>query len=432
MENRPMYSGPSATTQPSHNQKLNHQTNRIFVKRWPGETTLYVFVLTTSLIIWFFLIISVIGLIYAMVMAIFLFFSQLSFFAYLRGTAIRVGENQFPELYARCKELAELTGLKKTPEIYITQADGALNAFATRFFRTQIVVLYSELLDSCGQNEAARDMIIGHELGHIKAGHLNLLWLELFGMWVPFLGSAYSRAREYTCDRYGAALCGNLKDGIYGLTLLAAGPKLAPKVNLNAFVDQRSDVSSALMTIGRWLSGYPTLSERLYAINPELGSKSVSMLQGRLKAWMFIFTITISLFVASVVFWQEVSSWAETFFEDLETTAFEENGETDKVANLDKDHSAFQILIDKDFESLKALIAEVKEQSGSIPVNDSNALSIFWQTYRGEDPYPSDPYDGYGYGYEHTENGYRLWSVGPDGESQTSDDIEMYVLIDIP
>jgi hypothetical protein len=45
------------------------------------------------------------------------------------------------------------------------QAGGNLNAFATRFRKANFVVLYSELLSACGDNTAARDMIIAHELG---------------------------------------------------------------------------------------------------------------------------------------------------------------------------------------------------------------------------------------------------------------------------
>jgi hypothetical protein len=37
--------------------------------------------------------------------------------------------------------------------------------------------------------------------------------------------------------------------------------------------------------------------------------------------------------------------------------------------------------------------------------------------------FPYDPFDGYGYGYDRLENGYRLWSSGPDAVPGTEDDI---------
>jgi Zn-dependent protease with chaperone function len=38
-------------------------------------------------------------------------------------------------------------------------------------------------------------MIIGHELGHIRARYLRWLRFVIPGMGVPFLGSLYSQAR---------------------------------------------------------------------------------------------------------------------------------------------------------------------------------------------------------------------------------------------
>ena len=47
--------------------------------------------------------------------------------------------------------------------------------------------------------------MIAHELGHIHRGHVRWHFVLAPAPLVPFLGAALSRAREYTCDRYGAA-----------------------------------------------------------------------------------------------------------------------------------------------------------------------------------------------------------------------------------
>ena len=88
--------------------------------------------------------------------------------AAIRGSAVRLSPEQFPDLHARVAELARRLGLRRTPDVFLMQQDGALNAFATRFMRMHMVVLLSDLLEACGDNIAARDMIIGHELGHIR------------------------------------------------------------------------------------------------------------------------------------------------------------------------------------------------------------------------------------------------------------------------
>src|SRR5258705_8404543 len=144
------------------------------------------------------------------------------------------------------------------PETYLMQAGGSLNAFATRFLRSHMVVLFSDLLEACGDNTAARDMIIAHELGHIKSGHLRWRWFLLPAGVIPFLTSALSRAREYTCDRYGLAGAGNADGAGLGLAILAAGASHGPLVNRAELVRQRVTVSrSGWMTLGEWFGTHP-------------------------------------------------------------------------------------------------------------------------------------------------------------------------------
>ena len=153
----------------------------------------------------------------------FVFLGHVLFITHVRGSGVRLGPDQLPELHARVTTIAGSIGLERVPDVYLMQAGGALNALATRLFGTNFVILFSDLLDACGDNEAARDMIIAHELGHVKAGHVRWHWLLLPSMLVPFLAGALSRAREYTCDRFGLAGAGDLDGALLGLTILAAG-----------------------------------------------------------------------------------------------------------------------------------------------------------------------------------------------------------------
>jgi Zn-dependent protease with chaperone function len=161
------------------------------------ERPLFLAVVIVSTVVWLLLAISLVGLIYAFLFAAFFFVSHLVFIAYVRGSAVKLGPNQFPDLHARVVELAAAMKMKP-PETYIMQAGGALNAFATRFLRRDLVILYSDLLEACEENDRARDMIIAHELGHLRCNHLRWLWYTLPGHFVPLLGRALSRAREYT------------------------------------------------------------------------------------------------------------------------------------------------------------------------------------------------------------------------------------------
>lgn len=164
----------------------------IRVKRWPTERPLLVVSAITSAVVWLLATVTVVGLLYALFLGSFFFVMHLVFIAHVRGSGVRLGVDQFPELHARVDQLATRMGMKKMPDAYLMQVGGSLNAFATRFLGTNLIVLFSDLLEACGDDEAARDMIIAHELGHVHAGHLRWHWFLLPSKLVPFLGSALS------------------------------------------------------------------------------------------------------------------------------------------------------------------------------------------------------------------------------------------------
>src|SRR6185369_3347343 len=143
----------------------------VVVQRWPTEVPLLVLVVLAAIVIWILLALSLVGMGYAVLIGAFLFLGHVTFVAHLRGSAVRLGPDQFPDLHRRVEELSGRAGLARAPDAYLLQAGGALNALATKFLRSRFIVLYSDLLEACGENASARDMIIGHELGHIRAGH---------------------------------------------------------------------------------------------------------------------------------------------------------------------------------------------------------------------------------------------------------------------
>src|SRR6202048_3338587 len=79
---------------------------------------------------------------------------------------------------------------------------GILNAFATKLLSRKFVIINSALADAC-TDPRQLDFVVGHELGHLAAGHLAWNALLLPFHLVPWLGTAYSRARGYTRDRAG-------------------------------------------------------------------------------------------------------------------------------------------------------------------------------------------------------------------------------------
>jgi Zn-dependent protease with chaperone function len=290
----------------------NRFIDQVAVEPWPSEMPLKVFVILISISIWFVLVISIFGIAYAAFIGLFLFSAHLLFIAMVRGNAVRVSPDQYPELYLRVERLSQRAGLSYVPETYVMQAGGSLNAFATKFLRSRMIIIFSDLLDACGNDERAQDMIIGHEIGHIKQGHVDAYWFLLPGLAMPFLGTAYSRAREYTCDRYGYALAGDPVGAFKGLAILSAGKNYGSRVNYSALVKQRKSLDTGLMTIGKWFMSHPPICDRVAALDKNLAAESPRTNRGVIRALLSLALLFLIVFggiaVASVAFVKAVQA----------------------------------------------------------------------------------------------------------------------------
>jgi Zn-dependent protease with chaperone function len=242
----------------------------IVVAPHAAEMPLRILLFIVGITLWTIIVVSIVGLVYGALLGLFFFFVHLSLIAHIRGSSIKLGPHQMPHIYARVVWLARRIGMKRVPDVYLLQSGGVLNAFATRFMRARFVVLYSELVRACGDNTDALDFIIAHELGHIHRGHLSWRWLLAPAMFIPFLGTAYSRVCEYTCDRYGIQASSDPNSSLDGLCILAAGPQFASMVDRRQFVAQDHDLDTAFMKLGSWFATHPPLAHRLAALAPSL------------------------------------------------------------------------------------------------------------------------------------------------------------------
>lgn len=202
--------------------------------------------------------------------------------AYMFGHFVMIGPKQFPELYKMVVEGAKAVGLKETPRAFVYNSHGVMNAMALRLVgRHRYVWLTSALIDA-NDPEQVR-FVIGHELGHHVAGHLSEFWhvLRLPGLFVPFLGAAYSRSRELTCDRVGLWLSNNLQASRSALQMLACGSaKLNEQLNPDAFEEQEDmlpPISGFLLHI---ISTYPRLTQRVEALGEWSGFKDMTLERG--------------------------------------------------------------------------------------------------------------------------------------------------------
>lgn len=238
------------------------------------EKTLFVISLVISLIVWLALVAGTFGvaLLWVLMFFIIYLFAQSAFISYLKGTAVRITSQQFPDLYQRVVTCCAKLGMKEIPETYLLHGNGVFNALATRFLGRNFIVLFSDVVDALADRPEAVNFYIGHELGHIQRRHL--VWAPLLfpASVFPLLGAAYSRAREYTCDRFGLACCAVPDDAQAGLAALAAGGRRWKTLSHENYIGQRKGSSGFWMSFHEVISDYPWLVKRMATVNA-LGAK---------------------------------------------------------------------------------------------------------------------------------------------------------------
>ena len=187
--------------------------------------------------------------------------------AYSYGHMIRLSPQQFPELHAIVANDAARLGFRTAPTAFLYNSNGLLNAFARRALGGRFVYLTSALVEA--NDDAQVRFVVGHELGHHAAGHLNP-WLNLLKFpahFVPFLAPAYSRARESTCDAVGFRLSGDAKTAQSALAMLGCGcRRMNAGLNCEAFAAQEAEVPGFFGWLTEIFSSHPRLTRRVQAI----------------------------------------------------------------------------------------------------------------------------------------------------------------------
>ena len=189
-------------------------------------------------------------------------------YAQLRASSVQMSPTQFPEGYRMVVEAAQEFGLRRVPDAYVVLGNGQINAFAAGHGFRRFVAVYSDLFEIGGQarDPEALRFIIGHEVGHLAAGHvsyLRLIFSQLVS-YVPFLGQAFSRAQEYTADNHGYAYSPEGVPGAMGV--LSGGKYLGAEVNTHALADRATREKGFWLHMSNWLSTHPINTWRAHAL----------------------------------------------------------------------------------------------------------------------------------------------------------------------
>jgi len=252
---------------------------------YPNEKRLFVIALVISLIAWLAIIGGTFGiaLIYVLFGFLFYLFAQSAFISYLRGHAAHITAEQFPDLHQRVLEAAARLGVDPVPDAYLLHGNGAFNAFATRFLGRNFIVLLSDVVDALESEPGALDFYIGHELGHIRRKHL--VWGPVLfpASILPLIGAAYSRAREYTCDRHGLACCASPELAAKGIAALAAGGHRWKTLDPVRYAGQAQASGGFWMSFHELTGSYPWLVKRMARV---LGKSEVKVPRRNPFAWL--------------------------------------------------------------------------------------------------------------------------------------------------
>lgn len=185
-----------------------------------------------------------------------------------RVNGVKMSPTQFPEGYAMVVEAAQRFGLHEIPDAYVVLGNGQINAFASGHGFRRFVVVYSDLFEIGGdaRDPEALAFIIGHEVGHIAAGHASY-WRQFAQTamnFVPFLGTSLSRSMEYTADNHGYSM---RPTGIQGaIGVMAAGKYLLKRVEFDTLANRATLETGFFVWLVNMLSSHPVHTWRAAAL----------------------------------------------------------------------------------------------------------------------------------------------------------------------
>ena len=183
-------------------------------------------------------------------------FLMLSFLAFVRwffwklvlwrvlGDGIEVGPMQYAQVYRGIKEAADRLGLITIPRAIVIQGHGNFHLMVEkRLARRGLIVITSNVMDALAKRESSRElmMLVGTQLGHIKAGHYRFWILKhALAKYLGFMYLAWWRRCQYTADKVGLLLTGDLAAAENAMYIMTVGAGIAPGTNADQILEQRA------------------------------------------------------------------------------------------------------------------------------------------------------------------------------------------------
>lgn len=175
------------------------------------------------------------------------------------GSSFRITPEALPDIHKALDDSCAALDIKDKPDLYVTNRPGLEGVCAG--VDRPIIVLTASSVDYLGQPELR--FVMGHELGHIKSGHLIYRTMaEAFPVIENLIGSAtlgvgnllskglevalvnWRRVSDFTADRAGLLACQDLQAAGKILMRLAGVPvRFANAVTIESFMYQARNMA---------------------------------------------------------------------------------------------------------------------------------------------------------------------------------------------
>ncbi len=168
----------------------------------------------------------------------------------MQRSGIRVGERQFPELYALSEECRKELGVTKPVDVYVvdTVPTGSPPVGTRGVWPPPYFIIIAAVQVNTRTPDELR-FLLGREYGHVRYGHVPILTIidTLGGNLgrVPFVGgivnfvfAGWTRAATHTADRAGLLVVHDLNHVYSTLVKLVIGPALYDRIDHGALAEQ--------------------------------------------------------------------------------------------------------------------------------------------------------------------------------------------------
>lgn len=169
----------------------------------------------------------------------------------LCGSSFHVTNQSCKDLYDLLKTTSEVLDIRPIPPMYI-QEHYDINAFTIGHNNDAYMIFNSGAIDKLNDKELT--FVIGHEIGHIKSGHVLYqsvaTYLNALIKQIPIVGGVsaavlrvpiekWRRMAEFTADRAGLLACQDLDSAVGAIMKMSGVPeRYYDKVSLEGYREQ--------------------------------------------------------------------------------------------------------------------------------------------------------------------------------------------------